>query len=302
MKKKRIKGIDGIRAIAIIGITCFHFFPDICKGGYMGVCLFFIVTGFLLMQQDKENFSIFTFYKKRIKRLYPSLLLVMAITLSIYYFMDASLLDGMKSEVISIVLGYNNIWQIIQNADYFTRILNASCFTSLWFLSLEMQIYLIWPFFYLGIQYLMKKTNRKTTIRFLSFLTLLSGIWMMICLSQGITRVYYGIDTRIFSFLMGCTLALFIKEHPYKQNKIQGYFILIAFILFFTLISLTMDGESKWVYSGGMWLVSLIFTGFLYFLIQSPCKWLEIPVLKMIGKISYEIYLWQYPILFLCQR
>ncbi|MGM9948081.1 acyltransferase family protein [Floccifex sp.] len=302
MKKRRIKGIDGIRAIAIIGITGFHFFPDIFKGGYLGVCLFFIVSGFLLMQQEKENFSLFSFYKKRIKRLYPSLLFMMAITLSIYFIVDASLLDGMKSEVLSIVLGYNNIWQIIQNADYFTRILNASCFTSLWFLSLEMQIYLIWPFLYLGIQFLLNKTNRKTTIRFLSFLTLLSGIWMMICLSQGITRVYYGLDTRIFSFLMGCTLALFLKEYPRRQNKIQGYVSSAAFVLFFIFVSLTMDGESKWIYLGGMWIVSFLFTVFLYFLIQSPCKWLETPVLKIIGKISYEIYLWQYPIIFLCQR
>ena len=75
-------------------------------------------------------------------------MIVLAITLSVYFLVDPSLLDGMKPEVLSILLGYNNIWQMIQNADYFTRILNASCFTSRWFLSMEMQIYLIWPFIY----------------------------------------------------------------------------------------------------------------------------------------------------------
>ena len=305
MKKKQIKGIDGIRALAIIGVTAFHFFPDLFKGGYMGVCLFFIVTGFLLMQQEKEKFSILSFYKKRIKRIYSSLLFVLAITLSVYFLVDPSLLDGMKPEVLSILLGYNNIWQMIQNADYFTRILNASCFTSLWFLSMEMQIYLIWPFIYSGIQFLIKKINQQTAIYVVAFLTLLSGIWMMACLPQGITRVYYGLDTRIFSLLMGVILALYVKQHPKKGNKVQGIVFSFVFVLLYLFICLTMDGEKNWVYMGIMWLVSLLFTVFLYFVIQPSYKiykWLENPVLKCIGKLSYEIYLWQYPVLFLCQK
>ena len=94
MKEKgnRIKGMDGLRGIAIIGITLFHMFPNVFKGGYLGVVLFFVLTGFLMVITNKKKmenreFSAIKFYISRIKRLYPPLLVMVFTTLGVYFFL-----------------------------------------------------------------------------------------------------------------------------------------------------------------------------------------------------------------------
>ena len=147
MKEKgnRIKGMDGLRGIAIIGITLFHMFPNVFKGGYLGVVLFFVLTGFLMVITNKKKmenreFSTIKFYISRIKRLYPPLLVMVFTTLGVYFFLANDSLRGMKMQVLSIFAGFNNFWQISQSLDYFTRIANTSPFSHLWFLSIEISV------------------------------------------------------------------------------------------------------------------------------------------------------------------
>lgn len=167
MKKEgsRIKGMDGLRGIAIIGITLFHMFPNVFKGGYLGVVLFFVLTGFLMVitnkkKMENKEFSVIKFYVSRIKRLYPPLLVMVFTTLGIYFFLANDSLRGMKMQVLSIFAGFNNFWQISQSLDYFTRIANTSPFSHLWFLSIEMQFYLIFPLLLFGL-YKLEEKKRK---------------------------------------------------------------------------------------------------------------------------------------------
>ena len=114
MKEKgnRIKGMDGLRGIAIIGITLFHMFPNVFKGGYLGVVLFFVLTGFLMVITNKKKmenreFSAIKFYISRIKRLYPPLLVMVFTTLGVYFFLANDSLRGMKMQVLSI---FHKVW------------------------------------------------------------------------------------------------------------------------------------------------------------------------------------------------
>lgn len=172
MKEKgnRIKGMDGLRGIAIIGITLFHMFPNVFKGGYLGVVLFFVLTGFLMVITNKKKmenreFSAIKFYISRIKRLYPPLLVMVFTTLGVYFFLANDSLRGMKMQVLSIFAGFNNFWQISQSLDYFTRIANTSPFSHLWFLSIEMQFYLIFPLLLFGLYKLEKKKEIRIQSR-----------------------------------------------------------------------------------------------------------------------------------------
>lgn len=121
----------------------------------------FVITGYLLAYTGEKGrashgFSLLSYLWKRIKRIYPSLIIMILMTVGIYSFFAPDIITAIRPGVLSVLLGVNNWWQIEQNADYFTRIASQSPFTHLWFLGIEIQYYLIWPLLY-GFYILIEK-------------------------------------------------------------------------------------------------------------------------------------------------
>ena len=306
MKKEgsRIKGMDGLRGIAIIGITLFHMFPNVFKGGYLGVVLFFVLTGFLMVitnkkKMENKEFSVIKFYVSRIKRLYPPLLVMVFTTLGIYFFLANDSLRGMKMQVLSIFAGFNNFWQISQSLDYFTRIANTSPFSHLWFLSIEMQFYLIFPLLLFGLYKLEEKKGKSNTIKTMLGVTVAFALIMPILYLRGVnvTRLYYGTDTRIYALFAGMLLAwIYTKEEETKKN----FYISLSLIGILAVSYFIFAGKMPIVYL----LVLALTTILSMFLIEKTANSsvsLDVPILDWIGKHSYEIYLWQYPVIYLFQ-
>lgn len=306
MKEKgnRIKGMDGLRGIAIIGITLFHMFPNVFKGGYLGVVLFFVLTGFLMVITNKKKmenreFSAIKFYISRIKRLYPPLLVMVFTTLGVYFFLANDSLRGMKMQVLSIFAGFNNFWQISQSLDYFTRIANTSPFSHLWFLSIEMQFYLIFPLLLFGLYKLEEKKGNSNTIKIMLGVTVAFALIMPILYlcKVNVTRLYYGTDTRIYALFAGMLLGwIYTKEEETKKN----FYISLSLIVILVASYFIFDGKMPIVYL----LVLTLTTILSMFLIEKTANSsvsLDVPILDWIGKHSYEIYLWQYPVIYLFQ-
>ncbi|MBQ0065241.1 MAG: acyltransferase [Firmicutes bacterium] len=306
MNKKYIKGLNGYRALAIIAVTLFHIYPGIFKGGYLGVCMFFVLTGFLLANTSQKEFNLLQYFKKRIKRIYPALLVVIFLTCGLCFFLCPNVLSGMKEEVLSIVAGYNNWWQISTNADYFAKSFNNSPFTHFWFLGIELQYYLIWPLLFLLYKGFRKINGSKVYAIILFILSLVSAGWMIYLFdpNQDVTRLYYGSDTRVFALLLGSSLGfLYSNKKRIVSTSIQimaDVSILLSFVI--TFISFVLiDGQNPVLYQGGMLLLTLIFALQLYFISNPSFKigyWMEKLPLQWIGKHSFSIYLWQYPVLF----
>lgn len=316
-KKKRLKksryitGFDGIRSLAVVGVILYHLLPTSMKGGYLGVPIFFVVSGYLitdLLRQEWEQngkINIWQFYVRRMKRLYPGLAFLL-ITASAYITLfQRGLLNNLRGVVVSSLLYVNNWWQINNGLSYFDRFANESPFTHIWSLAVEAQNYLIWPVIFVLLMVFVRE--RKWIFYTVLGTSVLSAILMMILYTPGgdPTRVYYGTDTRLFSIWMGSALAFVwpstrLKKNIPKQAKrilnLAGLISLLALILFFFFL----DDHYSFVYYGGMFLVS-IFCVILVAVTAHPGasldRWLTNPVFTWIGKRSYGIYLYQFPVI-----
>lgn len=312
LKKSRyITGFDGIRSLAVVGVILYHLLPTSMKGGYLGVPIFFVVSGYLitdLLRQEWEQngkINIWQFYVRRMKRLYPGLVFLLVTASAYITLFQRGLLNNLRGVVVSSLLYVNNWWQINNGLSYFDRFANESPFTHIWSLAVEGQNYLIWPPLFVLLMVFVRK--RKWIFYTVLGTAMASAVLMMIMYTPGgdPTRIYYGTDTRLFSIWMGSALAFVwpstrLKENIPKQAKrvlnSAGLVSLAALILSFFLL----DDHYSFVYYGGMLLVSL-FCVVLVAVTAHPGaslnRWLTNPVFTWIGKRSYGIYLYQFPVM-----
>ncbi|KAF1298451.1 acyltransferase [Enterococcus sp. JM4C] len=306
-----ITGFDGIRSLAVIGVIFYHLLPSTMKGGYLGVPIFLTVSGYLitdlLCQEWTQNqrIAIGQFYVRRLKRLHPSLLFLLISSSAYITLFQRNLLVNLRETVFSALVYLNNWWQINHGLSYFDRFTNESPFTHIWSLAVEGQNYLIWPIlFYLLMKYIQRRGWIFYTILALS---VLSAISMAMFYSPTIdpTRAYYGTDTRFFSIGLGNALALVwpstrLKQEIPRQAKRLMNGLGSASFLLLALAFLFLDANKPFVYYGGMFLISLL-SVILVAVTAHPGaslnKWLTNPVFTWIGKRSYAIYLYQFPVM-----
>ena len=302
--KKQYKGMDALRTLAIGGVTFFHMFPDVIKGGYLGVSLFFVLTGFLLASATLvgDGFDIKAYYTKRIKRIYPELLVMLFVTLGVYAFLLPKVVAGCFAEIVSVLGGYNNWWQILQHADYFARVSNSSPFTHLWFLGIELQYYLVWPLLYLVCKSLQKNAGKRAGLLFLGVLSLASAV-LMPCLYKpelDVTRLYYGTDTRMYALLWGAMLGLTVAAGRIRKITANGKLLALLGLVITLVAYVFMGGQSSFTYRGGMLLMTVLFCFLLWLIAATDLgEALEHPFCKFFGKYAYGIFLWQYPVIYL---
>lgn len=306
------KGFDALRGIGIAGIVLYHLFPNACKGGFLGVPLFFVLSGYLMFvtsqaSWERGDFHIRNYYKKRIRKIVPPLFTMVMGVCCFLTLTHSSLLTGIRQEVCSIFLGYENWWQIGQKASYFTKLANASPFTHLWFLAVEIQFYLLWPILFFLYQKACKAIpGRKMCFVFL-FLALLSASRMFLLhIPDGDpSRVYYGTDTMAFPLLIGIFLGAIRQQ--YKQlcftiEKRKACLLFFFFVLTIGILFFTVDGQNNFLYQGGMFLLSLFFATMINLIANQEAsigRFLDTSLLSLLGKKSYGIYLWHYPIIIL---
>lgn len=306
-KLRYITGIDGLRTFAVLGVIGYHLLPNVFKGGYLGVPLFFVISGFLMtniLYHDAvatNHIQLKRFYWHRIRRLVPPLAVMLFLCGAILVWFPNQLLNNFRGITFSSLLNYNNWWQLAHGASYFDKFTQESPFTNLWSLSVEGQFYIFWP---LILGFMFYFVAKKNLWKWISLGALASAIEMAILYQpNNLNRVYYGTDTRLFSLLLGCLLAIIINLYPEKVQQVMkkakgvaiGSLSLILTIGCFFVVSDKMSG----VYRGGMFLFSVICAFLLLSVIQSPFfnRLLTNPVFHYIGTRSYEIYLWQYPVM-----
>ncbi|KRM74059.1 acyltransferase family protein [Secundilactobacillus collinoides] len=305
-----ISGFDGIRTIAVIGVIVYHLLPYSLTGGYLGVPIFFVVSGYLitdlLLQEYEQNgrIDIWAFYGRRMKRLYPALVTMVLTTAAYITLFQRSLFVSLKSIIWTNLLYVYNWWEIGHGQSYFDRFNGESPFTHLWSLSIEGQFYLFWPLILVVLLYVFHQ--RKTIFYLVMGLAVISAFAMAVLYDPANTnRVYYGTDTRMFAILLGVGLAFMWPATKLKTDlpdkarhalNAAG----IASLLLIILLFFKLSGESGFTYRGGMFLFTLLST-VLVATVAHPAgvmnQVLTNRLFDWVGKRSYGIYLYQFPIM-----
>lgn len=300
--RRYIRGFDGLRALAVIGVIIFHLWPLQLPGGWLGVPLFFVLSGYLitdlLIQEFDQSGTIarWGFYKRRLWRLYPALVGMLLVTSFVIILFVPDLLYHLRETVLTNLAYVYNFWAIDHGTSYFQQFGGQMPFTHLWSLSIEGQFYLIWPFVVWGV--LKLRWSRRFVATGLLLLALGSaGLMAYFYDASAINRVYYGTDTRMFAILLGTSLA-FVWPSNQAQVKWPDW---LAWSVLGAVVALFAALDGAWIgtYFGGMLLATFVMAALVAVVVpekSSLVPFLETPALKYLGLRSYSIYLYQLPV------
>jgi peptidoglycan/LPS O-acetylase OafA/YrhL len=292
--------IDGLRAIAVLSVVAFHAFPEWIPGGFIGVDIFFVISGFLISTIIFENleratFSFADFYSRRIRRIFPALILVLSASILFGWFMLTPLeYDKLGQHVVGGAGFFSNfiLWK---ESGYFDSAANLKPLLHLWSLGIEEQFYIFWP---LLVWFIWRWKNKLWML--IGFLIVSSMAINIALVSSNPVADFYSPFSRFWELLIGATIAylqIYKKDLEKIFQKFANIFSISGLILIFLSLGI-LDGGAR--FPG--WLALLPTLGAALIIFSGKEGWvnhriLSHPVLVWVGLISFPLYLWHWPLL-----
>jgi peptidoglycan/LPS O-acetylase OafA/YrhL len=296
------RDIDGLRAVAILSVIAFHAFPTLVRGGFVGVDIFFVISGYLissilLRNIDRDEFSIRDFYARRAKRIFPALIIVLLFCLAAgWVFMVADEYKMLSKHVIAGAFFFSN-FAFWMEAGYFDPAAELKPLLHLWSLGIEEQFYIFWPLILLILHRFKIKPIRAMLV--LLVISFALNIWFV---QSNPSRAFYLPDTRAWELIAGGLLAcLTVRGHPLIFTWLTLRIKTLLSLVGVTLICIGLVVITRTDYFPGWWALLPVAGAFLIIL-AGPDAWfnrivLSSRVLVSIGLISYPLYLWHWPLL-----
>jgi peptidoglycan/LPS O-acetylase OafA/YrhL len=317
--RRYMPGLDGLRAIAVIGVMLYHLKFGWAEGGLLGVGVFFTLSGYLitdilLNQVNRGGMRLKSFWLARARRLLPALFAMLIVVTAWVTLIGPHQPADFRSAALSAAAYVNNWWLIFHHVSYFERFAPPSPLNHLWTLSVEEQFYIFWPLLLLaGLRFVPELKNKTGVRPRLAGVTLvaalLSGILMAVLYHPSLdpSRVYYGTDTRALELLLGAALAmmwpsrrLHARIAPQARRTIEAAGLLGLAVI--GLMFWRTSEFSPFLYRGGFALLGLGSVLAVASLTHPASRLGPIvgcKPMRWIGERSYGIYLWTLPIVVL---
>ena len=318
-KSKYLPSIDSLRALAVLAVIIYHVDVNYLPGGFLGVDLFFVLSGYLISSLIIKEFrktgtvNLYNFYIRRARRLLPAVYFMITVGLVVMVLFNEVLLRKSHLDAIFGYIYSSNWWYIFHKLDYFDSFGAQSPFKHLWSLAIEEQFYMIFPLLFLLVN--RKKKSKDGTYKLnKNFLYVVLGLILVSLIAHillfdinNISRIYFGTDTRAFSLLVGVVGAilypmerLHAKITP-QQNMLYSVVSLVSIATLITVMIYTSEYNTL-LYRGGFLLVAIL--GLIVIISSGKqhtlmSRLLSFKPVVFIGKISYSLYLWHFPVLVL---
>jgi len=291
--------IDGLRALAVLSVIIFHLDSSLLPGGFIGVDVFFVISGFLitsliLHEQESGTFTYWAFYKRRITRLLPALALTLMLVLVMGFLLfDLRSYDYLGKAVVFSALGAANIL-FAQGIDYFVQDFRSQPLLHLWSLGVEEQFYILWPASLLIIG----RFTHKTSILLLLVMLLLA--WSEYAAQLGGAKSYYYPQYRAFELMIGALCSQLLRKKPLQFKAVPllyksllsglGLVLILGAMVFLSSDSVFPGVNALWPSLGTALLI-------LFLDLTLLGRFFSYRPIVFIGLISYPLYLFHLPII-----